>query len=51
MNPKPVALEAYAASIDTKPHNAYLERSATLCLLPACACLPYVPSGLFGTPP
>jgi len=38
---KPVALDAYekladayAALIDTKPHNAYLERPATLSLLP-----------------
>lgn len=26
--------EAYAAAIDTKPHNAYYERPATLSLLP-----------------
>jgi len=38
---KPIALDAYekladayAALIDTKPHNAYLERPATLSLLP-----------------
>jgi 2-polyprenyl-3-methyl-5-hydroxy-6-metoxy-1,4-benzoquinol methylase len=38
---KPIALdayqslaEAYAARIDTKPHNAYYERPATLSLLP-----------------
>lgn len=41
MSDKPVALdayealaEAYAAVIDTKPHNAYCERPATLSLLP-----------------
>jgi SAM-dependent methyltransferase len=41
MNDKPIALdayeklaEAYAAAIDTKPHNAYYERPATLSLLP-----------------
>lgn len=41
MNQKPVALDAYetlaesyAARIDTKPHNAYYERPATLSLLP-----------------
>ena len=41
MNDKPVAFdayealaEAYAAVIDTKPHNAYCERPATLSLLP-----------------
>jgi SAM-dependent methyltransferase len=41
MNGKPIALdayemlaEAYAAGIDTKPHNAYYERPATLSLLP-----------------
>ncbi len=41
MGRKPVALEAYetlaeryAAMIDTKPHNAYYERPATLSLLP-----------------
>ncbi|MEM2960855.1 MAG: methyltransferase domain-containing protein, partial [Candidatus Bathyarchaeia archaeon] len=26
--------DIYAATIDTKPHNAYLERPATLSLLP-----------------
>jgi 2-polyprenyl-3-methyl-5-hydroxy-6-metoxy-1,4-benzoquinol methylase len=38
---KPLALEAYeqlaeayAARVDTKPHNAYYERPATLSLLP-----------------
>jgi SAM-dependent methyltransferase len=38
---KPIALDAYekladayAAMVDTKPHNAYLERPATLSLLP-----------------
>ena len=42
MNDKPIAFdayealaEAYAAVIDTKPHNAYYERPATLSLLPA----------------
>jgi hypothetical protein len=33
--------EAYAALVDTKPHNAYYERPATLSLLPdvqACGC-------------
>lgn len=42
--PKPIALEAYealaesyAALVDTKPHNAYYERPATLSLLPAVA--------------
>ena len=41
MSQKPIALdayealaEAYAARIDTKPHNAYYERPATLSLLP-----------------
>ena len=41
MSDKPVAFdayetlaEAYAAAIDTKPHNAYCERPATLSLLP-----------------
>src|SRR5688500_3983502 len=41
MNEKPVALDAYetlaesfASVIDTKPHNAYYERPATLSLLP-----------------
>jgi SAM-dependent methyltransferase len=41
MNGKPIALdayeilaEAYASVIDTKPHNAYYERPATLSLLP-----------------
>ncbi|MFQ5811951.1 MAG: class I SAM-dependent methyltransferase [Anaerolineae bacterium] len=41
MNQKPIALDAYealaesyAALIDTKPHNAYYERPATLSLLP-----------------
>ena len=41
MGKKPIALEAYealaeayAALIDTKPHNAYYERPATLSLLP-----------------
>ena len=42
MTDNPVALdayealaEAYAAAIDTKPHNAYYERPATLSFLPA----------------
>jgi 2-polyprenyl-3-methyl-5-hydroxy-6-metoxy-1,4-benzoquinol methylase len=41
MNDDPIALdayetlaEAYASVIDTKPHNAYYERPATLSLLP-----------------
>jgi SAM-dependent methyltransferase len=41
VNPKPIALDAYealaesyAAVVDTKPHNAYYERPATLSLLP-----------------
>lgn len=41
MSEKPIALEAYeqlaeayAAKIETKPHNAYYERPATLSLLP-----------------
>jgi ubiquinone/menaquinone biosynthesis C-methylase UbiE len=41
MNDQPIALEAYeilaeayASAIDTKPHNAYYERPATLSLLP-----------------
>lgn len=41
MDEEPIALEvyeelaeAYAAKIDTKPHNAYYERPATLSLLP-----------------
>jgi SAM-dependent methyltransferase len=41
LNEKPVALEAYEAladryaeMVDTKPHNAYYERPATLSLLP-----------------
>ncbi len=41
MNDKPIALDAYemlaesyASVIDTKPHNAYYERPATLSLLP-----------------
>ena len=41
MKEKPLALEAYeqlaeayAAKVDTKPHNAYYERPATLSLLP-----------------
>lgn len=41
---KPIALdayealaEAYAARVDTKPHNAYYERPATLSLLPEVA--------------
>lgn len=41
MDEKPVALdayeilaEAYASAVDTKPHNAYYERPATLSLLP-----------------
>lgn len=44
MSPKPIALdayeamaEAYAAKVDTKPHNAYYERPATLSLLPEVA--------------
>src|SRR5262245_64111613 len=39
--PKPLAFDAYealasryAAQVDTKPHNAYYERPATLSLLP-----------------
>ncbi|HEY6189523.1 MAG TPA: methyltransferase domain-containing protein [Pyrinomonadaceae bacterium] len=42
MSDKPIALdayealaEAYAAVVDTKPHNAYYERPATLSLLPS----------------
>src|SRR4028118_242469 len=41
MADKPIALdayetlaEAYAAAVDTKPHNAYYERPATLSLMP-----------------
>jgi ubiquinone/menaquinone biosynthesis C-methylase UbiE len=41
MTDKPIALDAYetlaaayAAVIDTKPHNAYYERPATLSLMP-----------------
>jgi len=41
MTDKPIALdayetlaEAYAAAVDTKPHNAYYERPATLSLMP-----------------
>lgn len=41
MNDKPIAFdayealaEAYAAAVETKPHNAYYERPATLSLLP-----------------
>ena len=41
MRDKPIALdayetlaEAYAAAVDTKPHNAYYERPATLSLMP-----------------
>lgn len=41
MSDKPIALnayetlaEAYAAAVETKPHNAYYERPATLSLLP-----------------
>ena len=41
MNDKPIALEAYeilaeayASVVDTKPHNAYYDRPATLSLLP-----------------
>ena len=41
MDQEPIALEAYealaeayAAVVDTKPHNAYYERPATLSLLP-----------------
>ena len=41
MNDKPIALDAYeilaesyASVVDTKPHNAYYERPATLSLLP-----------------
>src|SRR5262245_24712171 len=44
MNDKPIALdayeklaEAYAAAIDTKPHNAYYDRPATLSLMPDVA--------------
>jgi SAM-dependent methyltransferase len=44
MSDKPVALEAYeaiaeayAAAVETKPHNAYYERPATLSLLPEVA--------------
>ena len=44
MTDKPIALEAYerlaeayAAMVETKPHNAYYERPATLSLLPAVA--------------
>lgn len=44
MNDKPIALDAYnalaasyAAVVDTKPHNAYYERPATLSLLPDVA--------------
>lgn len=31
---KPIAQDAYGTLIDTKPHNAYYERPATLSLLP-----------------
>lgn len=44
MTDRPIALDAYetladayAAAIDTKPHNAYYERPATLSLLPEVA--------------
>lgn len=44
MSDRPIALEAYeeladayAAAVDTKPHNAYYERPATLSLLPDIA--------------
>jgi SAM-dependent methyltransferase len=49
---KPLALdayerlaEAYAARIDTKPHNAYYERPATLSLLPDVAGLNVLDAG------
>ncbi len=49
---KPLALdayeqlaEAYAARIDTKPHNAYYERPATLSLLPDVAGLSVLDAG------
>src|SRR5688572_20852553 len=44
MNEKPISLDAYntlagsyASLVDTKPHNAYYERPATLSLLPDVA--------------
>ena len=37
--------EAYAAMVDTKPHNAYYERPATLSLLPDVAGLRVVDAG------
>src|ERR1700741_4608687 len=49
---KPLALdayeqlaEAYAALVDTKPHNAYYERPATLSLLPDVAGLHVLDAG------
>lgn len=49
---KPLALdayeqlaEAYAAMVDTKPHNAYYERPATLSLLPEVAGLHVLDAG------
>jgi hypothetical protein len=46
MADQPIALdayqalaEAYAAVIDTKPHNAYYERPATLSLMPESRCV------------
>jgi SAM-dependent methyltransferase len=52
MAEQPIALEAYeqladayAAHIDTKPHNAYCERPATLSLLPDVAGLTVLDAG------
>lgn len=51
-SPQPLALaayeelaEAYAAHIDTKPHNAFYERPATLSLLPDVAGLDVLDAG------
>lgn len=52
MPDRPIALEAYealaeafAAHVDTKPHNAYYERPATLSLLPPVAGLRVLDAG------